>query len=147
MVSERGGKTALTLYYDHNEEFHNRTGDTVLAWARTNVPERMKQGLDYVFISYYDDSHTGGVKADLPEVFKRLAVIFPNSKIGFGEVGTDVKTQKTAFIDRYYNMKIAQENFVGGYFWWYFKQDMVPRSKPLWKTLNNAITPKQVSGL
>ena len=140
MVSERGGKTALTLYYHHTAEWMH-------SWAETHVPERMKQGLDYVFVSFYDEDQAGGAKPDWPKVFKRLASTFPNSKIGFGEVGTEFRGRKSAYIDRYYNMKIAQQNFVGGYFWWYFRQDMVPRSKPLWKTLNNAITPKEVSGL
>ena len=139
MVSKRGGKTALTLYHDQESEW-------MLSWADNQVPERMKQGLDYVFVSFYEDDQNG-IKPDWPMVFKRLAAIFPNSKVGFGEVGTKFRGQKSAFIDRYYNMKIAQQNFVGGYFWWWFKQDMVPQSKPLWKTLNNAITPKKVSGL
>jgi len=139
MVSKRGGKTALTLYHDEKSEW-------MTWWADTYVPERMKQGLDYVFVSFYEDDQKG-IKPDWPMVFKRLAKMFPNSKVGFGEVGTKFRSKKTAYIERYYNMKIAQQNFVGGYFWWYFKQDMVPQSKPLWKTLNNAITPKQVSGL
>jgi len=140
MVSGRGGKTALTLYYHHTAEWMH-------SWAETHVPERMKQGLDYVFVSFYDEDQAGGAKPDWPKVFKRLATTFPNSKIGFGEVGTEFRGRKSAYIERYYNMKISQQNFVGGYFWWYFKQDMVPQSKPLWKTLNNAISPKQTSGL
>jgi len=139
LVSERDGKTALTLYHDLETKW-------MLSWAEKHVPERMKQNLDYVFVSFYEDDNNG-IKPDWPMIFKRLAVMFPNSKIGFGEVGTKFRERKTAYIDRYYNMKIAQQNFVGGYFWWYFKQDMVPQSKPLWKTLNNAIAPKQTSGL
>jgi len=139
MVSKRGGKTALTLYHDQESKW-------MLSWADNNVPERMKQGLDYVFVSFYEDDQKD-IKPDWPMVFKRLAIMFPNSKVGFGEVGTKYRSRKTAYIERYYNMKISQQNFVGGYFWWYFKQDMVPQSKPLLKTLNNAIAPKQLSGL
>ena len=139
MVNQRGGKTALTLYHDQKSEWMH-------SWAETHVPERMKQGLDYVFVSFYEDDQNG-IKPDWPAVFKRLAIMFPNSKVGFGEVGTKFRSRKTAYLERYYNMEIAQQNFVGGYFWWYFKQDMVPQSKPLWKTLNNAIAPKQISGL
>ena len=132
MVKARGGKTALTLYHDQESEW-------LLEWAEKNVPERMKQGLDYVFISFYDDDQKH-IKPDWEMVFKRLAAIFPNSKVGFGEVGTDFHGQKKSYIQRYYNMNIAQQNFVGGYFWWWYKQDMVPRSKPLWKVLNKTLT-------
>jgi PASTA domain len=33
----------------------------------------------------------------------------------------------------------AISRYVGGVFWWYFWEDMVPKTKPLWTTLNNAI--------
>ena len=134
MVEGRGGKTALTLYHDQESE-------DMLWWAKKYVPKRMKQGLDYVFVSFYEDDQNG-IQPDWPMVFKRLAVMFPNSKIGFGEVGTRYRGLKKAYIDRYYRMNISTKNFVGGYFWWYYKQDMVPRNRPLWKTLNNAIATK-----
>jgi hypothetical protein len=42
-------------------------------------------------------------------------------------------------LTRYYTMKIDQPNYVGGYFWWYYREDMVPWTEPLWNTLNAAI--------
>ena len=137
LVKERDGKASLTLYHDQKSE-------DMLWWAKKYVPKRMKQGLDYVFVSFYEDSQ-GDIKPDWPMIFKRLAVMFPNSKIGFGEVGTKYRSLKKDYIKRYYKMNITQKNFVGGYFWWYFKQDMVPRSKPLWKFLNNTIATKLAS--
>ena len=137
LVEQRGGKTALTLYHDQKSE-------DMLYWAKKYVPKRMKQNLDYVFVSFYEDSQ-GDIKPDWPMIFKRLATMFPNSKIGFGEVGTKYRSLKKSYIERYYKMDITQRNFVGGYFWWYFKQDMVPRSRPLWKFLNNTIATKLAS--
>jgi hypothetical protein len=64
--------------------------------------------------------------------------MFPNSKIGFGECGTTT-ANKAAYISRYYKMNITTPNYVGGYFWWYFKQDCVPYTNSLWTTFNNAI--------
>ena len=39
----------------------------------------------------------------------------------------------------YYNMEITTPNYVGGYFWWYGKQDLVPKSKALWSTFASLI--------
>lgn len=61
------------------------------------------------------------------------------SLIGFGEVGTIYANRKASYIQRYYNMNITETNYVGGYFWWYYRQDLVPMTNPLWSTLNNAL--------
>ena len=97
----------------------------------------MVQNLDYVFVSYYEDD-CNDLQPDWPVVFKRLAEKFPKSKIGFGEVGTLNKANKAEFINRYYKLKITEPNYVGGYFWWYYKQDMVPMTKSLWTVFNDA---------
>jgi hypothetical protein len=36
-------------------------------------------------------------------------------------------------------MKLIVPNYVGGYFWWYFAEQMVPKSQPLWTTLSQAM--------
>lgn len=131
LVKKHGKRAALTLYHDQSSE-------DMLRWAAEQVPEYMKQGLDYVFVSFYEDDQNG-IQPDWPHVFRRLAAIFPNSKIGFGEVGTQYWGRKKNYINRYYTMNIAHPNFVGGYFWWYFYQDMVPSSKPLWKALDTIL--------
>lgn len=131
------GKTAeLTLYY--NKDCWLRPSNEMFTWAQNNVPTRMKQGLDYVLVSYYEDD-CNGLQPDWPTVFGKLQEMFPNSKIGFGEVGTKDPAKKAAYINRYYPMNIHQPGYIGGYFWWYFKQDMVPSTKALLDTLNGAI--------
>ena len=135
-VKSRGKKAALTLYY--NEGCYSTPANEMFTWAASNVSADMKQNLDYVFISYYEDD-CSGLQPDWPTVFHRLALMFPNSKIGFGEAGTKTAANKPAFITRYYNMVITEPNFVGGYFWWYFLQDCVPSTNPLWTVFNNAI--------
>lgn len=132
IVESHGGRTALTLYHDQSSE-------DMLRWARKHVPQHMKNGLDYVFVSFYEDDQKG-IKPKWQSVFNRLAKIFPNSKIGFGEVGTKHRKKKAEYIRRYYTMNIKHPNFVGGYFWWYFRQDMVPNNKPMWSVLNS-VTP------
>lgn len=136
LVKAKGGRTELTLYY--NEECWANPANEMFTWTEKNVPAYMKNGLDYVLISYYEDD-CNGLQPNWPAVFQKLSVMFPNSKIGFGEVGTLYSAKKAAYIDRYYNMQITAPRYVGGYFWWYFIQDMVPYTKALWMTLNNAL--------
>ena len=135
-VKSRGKKAALTLYY--NEGCYAGQANEMFTWAEANVSAAMKQGLDYVFISYYEDD-CNNLQPAWPAVFKKLGAMFPNSKIGFGEAGTLNTANKAAFIQRYYSMKIDEPNYVGGVFWWYFLQDCVPSTNPLWNTFNTAI--------
>ena len=136
LVKAAGKKAALTLYY--NEECWANPSNEMFLWAQNNVSSAMKQNLDYVWISYYEDD-CNGLQPNWPAVFQKLSAMFPNSKIGFGEVGTINSNLKAEYINRYYNMNITAKNYVGGHFWWYFMQDMVPYTKPLWNTLNTAI--------
>ena len=137
LVKSQSKTAALTLYY--NQDCWSRKSNEMFTWANANVPYRMKQGLDYVFISYYEED-CNGLKPDWPTVFQKLSVMFPNSKIGFGEVGTSSRTKKAEYLTRYYDMKINVPKYVGGHFWWYYRQDMVPYTKALWNTLNTAIS-------
>jgi len=146
-VKSKGKVTELTLYY--NKGCGEPEANEMFTWAEANIPDRMRQGLDYVLVSYYeDDCH--GLQPDWPAVFQRLAMMFPKSKIGMGECGAQKRRAswqvKKQYIDRYYRMHIDLPNFVGGCFWWYFRQDMVPyqdanrRVNPLWQALDDAIS-------
>ena len=137
LVKSQNKTAALTLYY--NQDCWSNESNEMFTWANANVPYRMKTGLDYVFISYYE-ADCNGLKPDWPVVFQKLSVMFPNSKIGFGETGSTSRTEKASYLTRYYTMKINVPKYVGGYFWWYFRQDMVPYTKAMWSTLNSAIS-------
>jgi hypothetical protein len=136
LVKKLGGKTALTLYY--NEDCWTYPSEEMFTWATQNIPNNMKQGLDYVWVSYYEDD-CNGLQPNWPAVFERLATLFPHAKIGFGETGTLHPSRKAEYINRYYTLHINIPNYVGGYFWWYYKEDMVPYTKTLWSVLNEAI--------
>ena len=135
-VKAQGKTAALTLYY--NEGCAQKAANAMFAWAQAHVPARMKSGLDYVWISYYEDD-CPGEKPDWAAVFERLSAMFPTARLGFGEVGTAVASRKAEYVTRYYTLSIDAPRYVGGYFWWYFRQDMVPPSAPLWSTLSDAI--------
>jgi hypothetical protein len=136
VVKAKDYRAALTLYY--NQDCWSRKDHEMFSWTAANVPDRMKQGLDYVLISYYEDD-CNGLQPDWKPIFMQLHAMFPNSQIGFGEVGTRRAARKEAYMTRYYSMNIDVPNYIGGYFWWYFKQDAVPKTKPLWNVLNGLL--------
>jgi hypothetical protein len=67
-------------------------------------------------------------------------VEFPHARRGVGECGTTRDDCKAEYVERYYGMNVDMPRFVGGDFWWYYKQDMVPRSKALWGVLDQTVT-------
>jgi hypothetical protein len=180
VVKDAGGKTALTLYY--NDDHHGNhcwqfKQEEMFAWTRRYIPETMRNGLDYVLISFYEDdpgkdcrnqqSQDGEdrqfdkkrlkgwqkkpLNPDWLTVFQDLATIFPNAKLGFGECGTKPESKKRVQLTKYYKVingqlreglpPDLQSRYVGGYFWWYFKQDMVPADKKLWIYFDDLIKP------
>lgn len=142
-VKARGLTTALNLYYNKSC-FYDKPEHEMFTWVNANVSEEMKSGLDYVFFSYYEDDCENVVhtQAEWQQVFDALHTIFPNSKLGFGEVGTTINENKAEYMHRYYELDIQGDYFVGGYFWWYYKQDCVPKTTDLWSTLNTIIALK-----
>lgn len=137
IVKAHNKKAELTLYENWNC-WENQSNE-MFRWVNQNIPVNMKQGLDYVLVSYYEDD-CNGYQPNWQRVFDSLHVIFPNSKLGIGECGTDNASQKANYMTRYYTMNILTPRFVGGYFWWYWRQDCVPyTTKPLWKVLCGAI--------
>ncbi len=141
-VKQRGKKAELTLYY--NSDCFDNAANEMFTWTKANVPNELKQGLDYVLVSYYEDD-CNLFQPNWQEVFDSLHVLFPNSKIGMGECGTDTVIKKAGFIDRYYNMNISTPNYVGGYFWWYYVHDAVPYTQPLWNEINNQLCSNQTN--
>lgn len=137
IVKSKGKKTALTLYY--NKVCYELPQNEMFRWVNDNMKSNMRNGLDYVWISYYEDD-CEAFQPDWQMVFDSLHVLFPNSKIGIGECGTLKTVRKASYINKYYKMNITTPKFAGGYFWWYYKQDCVPYTDTLWTVLNNAIS-------
>jgi hypothetical protein len=84
-VRQRGARTALTLYY--NEGCAESPSRAMFAWVEHNLPPRLRNGVDYVFISFYEDDCKIAAP-DWDTVFQRLGHLFPQAALGFGEVGT-----------------------------------------------------------
>jgi hypothetical protein len=134
-VKQRDKRTALTLYY--NQGCVQKPEHEMFTWAQSNIPAEMRQGLDYVWVSYYEE-RCHGEEPDWDQVFTRLHELFPHAKLGIGGCGTTDAAQKAELIEHFYGLDVDVPSFVGGYFWWYFRDDMQPASAPLWSVLNDS---------
>ncbi|MBV8147783.1 MAG: hypothetical protein JO092_01685 [Candidatus Eremiobacteraeota bacterium] len=150
VVSAARKATVLTLYYEPPRTV--TAGYAMIEWARRNfaaLPD-MANGLDYVFISYYetDNDDIRPTPAQWSQLFGELHVIFPNAQLGFGEVGLDCPLGKTGrhcghptlaqaeSIMRYYYRLVPHlpvgARWAAGDFWWYAAEDFEPTTKPLY---------------
>jgi hypothetical protein len=86
---------------------------------------------------------------DWVTVFSKLAHTFPKAQVGFGECGTELDNKKREHIVKYYRSVDDylrtnlpgeyRRRYIGGYFWWYFRDDMIPKNKKLWGFFNDVI--------
>jgi len=145
-LKSQGRATALTLYYNTPCGWHLwHPGNEMFTWVNANVPDRMKTGLDYVLVSYYE-LDCGGYKPDWQKVFGQIAAIFPNSRLGISEFGWSDRKAADAVIkdivNRHYAVHPNVPNWVGGGFYWEFAIDMVPYNPApdsLWGAINSAM--------
>jgi hypothetical protein len=108
LVHAAGKRPALTRYYNGVDDTNNcdsNRGNLMFRWAQTYVPDRMKQGLDDVFIPFYDQD-CPGVSHDWTSIFTQRHQMFPNSTIGFGENGTHRASDPTALKQQYYGYRL-----------------------------------------
>jgi hypothetical protein len=100
----------------------------MIPWIDANIPvgDPMRAGLDYVWVSYYEDENNGHqfTQTELDMIFSALSARFPNAKVGFGECGwggkvpTDAVTRYTLY-KRFYGARVPTVSaFVGGCFFW-----------------------------
>jgi len=155
---ELGGRTALTLNYWSGPQCYGQPWEATLTYARA-MPERVRTGVDFLFLSLYEtacDPVQRPTARQLIETFRALAMIFPNAKLGMGEVGAQGVVdglpqepdlaEKQRLARRYYGMDAALRRalgarWAGGYFWWYFTRDAVPmgRAGSLWPVLDDLL--------
>lgn len=163
VVAAVNGATAITFFYEGEPSDPKNCidkangGNDMFSWINTNFQlglspdqrnagnERLRLGTNYILISWYPQQ-CNDIKPNWSSIYSKLATIFPNSKIGFGEVGTadpqNGSTYEINLINEFYPLakKISlPPSYIGGYFWWYYAEEMVPSTKPLVKVLNDAI--------
>jgi len=135
-VKARGGRTAVTPFF--NPDCWSAPEEEMFGWIERYLPPAFRNSVDYVLISWYEEE-CGWQKPDFTPVFLRLGKLFPRSKLGFGEVGAKKEALKPDCLRRYYGLRVNAPRYVGGYFWWFFNQDMLPKTKPMWQVLHDAV--------
>lgn len=134
--------TALTLFYS---DYYRGSDREMATWAMQYLSATVRNGVDYVLVSFYTDSPRGE-HPDWAKQFAALGRVFPKAKLGFGELGlrkadftlSDDEAGKAQLIRRYYTMPSPLPGrYIGGYFWWTFRQDAIPKTKPLWKVFES----------
>lgn len=166
VVSSQNGATALTFFYEGEPSDPNNCIDTsgdgndMFTWInekfqlnlspaqRDPANEKFRLGLTYVLISWHP-SQCNNIQPNWSQIYAKLAQIFPNSKVGFGEIGTPNpqggSTYEINLINQFYPMASTTSlpsSYIGGYFWWYYAEEMVPSTKTtLFNILNQAISP------
>ncbi len=141
-----GKLTALTLYYENPPT----PGYEMISWVDQNIPpgHRMRSGLDYVLVSYYEDQNAGHqlTQSELDTMFSALAARFTSASLGFGECGwggqipSDNAT-RAALIQRFYGYRVPSvPRYIGGCFYWHFRQTMVPNGTPDWAVLQSLMS-------
>lgn len=154
-VAASGGRTAITLNHWSGPGCYSRAWEPTLTYARTMPPE-LRAGVNVVLLSIYEtacDPPQHPTAAQVGAMLAALGTIFPRAQLGIGEVGAQgvadglpadpALAEKRRIAARYYGMQPALAarlgpRFVGGYFWWYYAQDAVPRTRvqSLWPTLD-----------
>ncbi len=150
-------KTAITLNYWSGPACYNRSWEPTLKYAET-VPEEIRKGVDYVFLSIYEtacDPYQKPTAKQIGAMLVELGKLFPNASLGIGEIGAQNETdgfpaptysEKVRIARRYYGMhdelkEIVGARFVGGYFWWYYCEDALPKDGKgsIWPVLNELL--------
>ena len=138
---------ALTLYYNgprnggiaSSENCWEDPDHAMLFWARQTFGSGGEladhtNDFEFILVSYYEDD-CDGLQPSWAPVFDELGLLFPHARLGFGECGTQFADRKVAYAERYYrgmdspdpvlaNMRVGHPRYVGGFFWWYFSDDM-----------------------
>ncbi len=136
VVHAAGKPTAVTLYYNPN--CWEKADHEMFRWTSAHLPQRLRTGVDYAFISYFEQDCNNLRPTNWTSVFRQLRDLFPTARLGFGEVGlTEAATPATLrrasdVMRHYYAISVPIRGYVGGYFWWYGAQDILGRDAALW---------------
>lgn len=142
-VSAAGYRSALTLYYNVGCD-DGAAELSPVAFSQKYVPAAVRDGLNYVLLSYYEDDCNSirPSAATWTAYFEKLHALYPNALLGFGEIGMNkpatapTLAAAKSLIGYYYGLRVSLPYYVGGYFWWYYDEDCLPyTSKPLWPVL------------
>lgn len=157
-VRRHGGRSAITLNYWSGPQCYSKPWEATVPFA-LGMPSSLDD-VDVVMLSVYETVCDPIQRPDasaLAATLGRLGKRFPRAMLGIGEVGAQgvedglprdpTLAERQRIAQRYYGMHAALKaavgpRYVGGYFWWYFRQDAAtgPRDRSLWGTLNTLLS-------
>jgi hypothetical protein len=128
-----GVPTAGNCWSDADHAMERWVDDNFAAAGATGTTQ-VAPHLDWVLVSFYEDG-CEGIQPAWQAIFDHLGEVFGGAKLGFGECGTETAASKVAYVERYYhgmdlpdakyaNMHVDHPRYVGGFFWWFFSEDM-----------------------
>jgi hypothetical protein len=151
IVKAAGKLAELTLYYPGaGTNCDSPAAFDPITWSEANVPLNMRNGMDYVLVSYYHQDCKAGTDPSASawgSFFSQVQNLFPNAKIGFGEWGYSTKkltgSTLTTLLNQGYGMDPYplpfSANWVSGVFFWEWADTAVPyNSNPgsVWEVVN-----------
>jgi hypothetical protein len=152
-VHAAGDVSALTLYANEYAPHHCGDGTSELTpvqFSQTYVPSTVRDGISYVFESFYPTTCTGlgtlPSAAAVATEMEQLHQLYPNAKVGFGELGLATAVTSTTearakqIMAWGYGLDPGLSYYVGGYFWWYAYEDCFTGKKLLLNPLITAFT-------
>ena len=150
IVKAAGGKVAVTMFYNQDSKGNNcwaKTVDDWHTWPTNFLSATTRAGTDYAFFSYYPYQDCPGLYPNWPQDFAKLEAMFPNAKVGFGEIGTSSTSApwsvQSGLLASYYPMvnTTIDPKFIGGVFWWNYAEQMVPYTTKYWQLLYQTLVP------
>lgn len=126
-----GKPTAITVYYNPNGV--DGAEPTPQEWTSTYLDSAVRNGVDYVLISYYEvdfDNYRPPASV-VQSLVEDLHALYPNALVGFGEVGLDnavtggTLAQAADIMAYYYALDIPLAYYCAGMFWWYGGEDVL----------------------
>ena len=156
-VAAVGAQSALTLYA--NEYAPNNCGDgtselTPVQFSQQFVPASVRDGLSYVYESYYPTQcspTTFPTDSQVQAEMVQLHALYPNALLGFGEVGLPdaAKTKTLAAAEQVmswaYSLNPGLSYYVGGYFYWYGAEDLALTAAPLFPSFVSALNAEKLA--
>jgi hypothetical protein len=149
VIHAAGDRSVLTLYANDFAGDHCGDGAAELTpaqFAKRYLSARLRSEIDYLLLSYYP-TQCHGVEPTSSIVaghLQRLHELFPNARLGFGEVGLPHPVTRSTLAQGHqimrwaYSLHPGPRYYAGGYFWWYGAEDALHADAPLRKALGSA---------
>jgi hypothetical protein len=133
-VVKAAGKKALFTPYWNTVNCADKHGPYV-PWIAAHISDMVKTQSDYVMPSVYGSDCEGPEPsyAELDKMVDTFAAMFPHAQVGIGEFGKQGDATVLAY---YLHYASPNPRFIFAGLYWFGRQDLTPKSKPLWQAFS-----------